>query len=63
MPFFVPMLKPDGKEILINLDLCSAIDQDSNGNAVAVSLAGAGIALGTKYETIKEEMFREVGGP
>jgi hypothetical protein len=60
---WVEMQKPDGKRLLLNLDLTFCFDEQPNGMAQAISINGVGAPTGTSYDTVKADLMQEESGP
>lgn len=49
---FVLMRKPDGKQLLVNLDLMFCVEEGEGGSAIAISIAGVGIPVGETFQAV-----------
>lgn len=56
---FVAVKAPNGKRMLINLELTFCYVEEDNGTASAVSIAGTKAATGETFDTILSDMEPE----
>jgi len=59
---FVLMPAPNGSRLLLNLELTFAFSEDAAGLALAISVGGAQLPLGVKFNTIAEDLGGEQDG-
>jgi hypothetical protein len=58
MPW-VLMTKPNGKRLMLNLDLTFCFDEQDDGSAQAVSINGIGAPTGVSMDTTISEIMQE----
>jgi hypothetical protein len=56
---FALLRGPDGKRLLLNLDLCFCIQEGPAGEAVAIALSGHGVSTGEKFDMVQNELLQE----
>ena len=56
---WIEMSQPDGKKFLLNTATVVCIIEGPDGNAIAVSIAGAQIAIGEKYAAVASDAIQE----
>lgn len=56
---WVEMKKPDGKRLLLNLDLTFCFDEQPDGTAQAVSINGVGAPVGVMMDAVIAEMMEQ----
>lgn len=53
---WVELKAPDGKRVLVNLDLTFAFAEQADGTANAVSINGVGAPTGEPYEVVRQNI-------
>lgn len=56
---WVEMQKPNGKKLLLNLDLTFCFDEGDDSQATAISLNGVGAPTGVSYEQVKSDIMAQ----
>jgi len=56
---WVELEKPDGKRLLLNLDLTFCFDELPDGTAQAVSIQGIGAPCGVTYAVVRADIMAE----
>ena len=55
---WVEMQKPNGKKLLLNLDLTFCFDEQSDGSAQAISINGIGAPTGVTYSQVVQDIMQ-----